>query len=182
MKVRPSGWSYGERDYAEAERSDAPTRETEVSGSNPAEAACVGEKRKAPEPGANADESAKRRTPILGIEGGRKKSLKDIYEEDPRSSSQPEKDEEAAAGDGETAAVEPADDDGLGGDSPGGDSPGGDSPGGDSPGDETDDETEWRSASIVGFNAQTGDHQMLYSDGTREWLPLILHETKPASD
>ena len=48
--------------------------------------------------------------------------------------------------------------------------------------DESDDESEWRFASIVGFNAQTGDHRLLYADGTREWLPLILHETKAASD
>ena len=67
VKVRPSGWAYGERDYAEAERSDAPRVEAEVAGSNPAEAACVGEKRKEPEP--DADESAERA--ILGIDGGR---------------------------------------------------------------------------------------------------------------
>ena len=48
--------------------------------------------------------------------------------------------------------------------------------------DDSDDESEWRFASIVGFNAQTGDHRLLYADGTREWLPLILHETKAASD
>ena len=47
---------------------------------------------------------------------------------------------------------------------------------------DSDDESEWRFASIVGFNAQTGDHRLLYADGTREWLPLILHETKAASD
>ena len=46
VKVRPSGWAYGERDYAEAERSDASGREAEVAGSNLAEAARVGEKRK----------------------------------------------------------------------------------------------------------------------------------------
>ena len=69
-------------------------------------------------------------------------------------------------------------DDGLGPDTSDND----DGLGTDTSDDDADDETEWRAASIVGFNAQTGDHQMLYSDGTREWLPLILHETKAASD
>ena len=171
VKVRPSGWAYGERDCTRR-RSGRTLRgvRTEVAGSNPAEAACVGEKRKEPR-------TRTRRTsdPPSSVSDEWTKST---YTRTSRSSSQPEKDEEAAAGDGETAAVEPADDDGLGP----GDSPGGDSPGGDSPDDDADDETEWRAASIVGFNAQTGDHQMLYSDGTREWLPLILHETKAASD
>ena len=150
VKVRPRAWAYDwrtllQRDFDEAERlvSD-PGREAEVAGSNPAEAALVGEKRKEPEP--DADVSAERERPYPT----------------------PEKDEGASpAGNGETATTnddDDDDDDGSGTDT--------------SDDDESGDETEWRAASIVGFNAQTGDHQMLYSDGTREWLPLILHETK----
>jgi hypothetical protein len=157
VKVRPSGWAYGERDYAEAERSDASGREAEVAGSNLAEAARVGEKRKEPEPDEpnepDADESAE------------------------RPSSHPEKDEKAAAGNGGKTAIEQAHDDGLGPDTSDND----DGLGTDTSDDDADDQTEWRAASIDGFHAQTGDHQMLYSDGTREWLPLILPDTRAAS-
>jgi hypothetical protein len=36
---------------------------------------------------------------------------------------------------------------------------------------------EWWDASIVKYNATTGDHQVMYEDGVREWLSLVCQES-----
>ena len=38
---------------------------------------------------------------------------------------------------------------------------------------------EWWTASVVAFNEQTGEHQVLFTDGTREWMSIVAQETKP---
>ena len=37
---------------------------------------------------------------------------------------------------------------------------------------------EWWTASVVAFNEQTGEHQVLFTDGTREWMSIVAQETK----
>ena len=113
------------------------------------------------------DETLKKAPTILGCSPSKKeRSVEDIYSAGPAVTGPddgPEQKDEKEEKDDESMGKQ-SDDESMGKDS------------------DSDDESEWRFASIVGFNAQTGDHRLLYADGTREWLPLILHETKAASD
>ena len=106
---------------------------------------------------------------ILGCSPSKKeRSVEDIYSSGPAvtgpDDGPEQKDEKEEKEDEDESMGKQSDDESMGKDS------------------DSDGESEWRFASIVGFNAQTGDHRLLYADGTREWLPLILHETKAASD
>ena len=113
------------------------------------------------------DETLKKAPTILGCSPSKKeRSVDDIYSSGPAVTGPddgPEQKEEKEEEDEDDSMGKQSDDESMGK-------------------DDSDDESEWRFASIVGFNAQTGDHRLLYADGTREWLPLILHETKAASD
>ena len=189
--VRPRTWTYSPGDYVNAERLAAERHERDVGGSNPVSDNITGEKRKEPEPedaeeaedaAADAevenvetvakeepvDETLKPPT-ILGCSPSKKeRSVEDIYSAGPAvtgpDDGPEQKDEKEEKEDEDESMGKQSDDESMGKDS------------------DSDDESEWRFASIVGFNAQTGDHRLLYADGTREWLPLILHETKAASD
>jgi len=189
--VRPRTWTYSPGDYVNAERLAAERHERDVGGSKPGADNITGEKRKEPEPedaeeaedaAADAevenvetvakeepvDETLKPPT-ILGCSPSKKeRSVEDIYSAGPAvtgpDDGPEQKDEKEEKEDEDESMGKQSDDESMGKDS------------------DSDDESEWRFASIVGFNAQTGDHRLLYADGTREWLPLILHETKAASD
>jgi hypothetical protein len=188
--VRPRTWTYSPGDYVNAERLAAERHEATVVGSKPVSDNITGEKRKEPEPedaedaedaAADAEvenvETVAKEEPvveetlkaptILGCSPSKKeRSVEDIYSAGPAVTGPddgPEQKDEKEEKDDESMGKQ-SDDESMGKDS------------------DSDDESEWRFASIVGFNAQTGDHRLLYADGTREWLPLILHETKAASD
>ena len=188
--VRPRTWTYSPGDYVNAERLAAERHEATVVGSKPVSDNITGEKRKEPEPedaedaedaAADAEvenvETVAKEEPvveetlkaptILGCSPSKKeRSVEDIYSAGPAVTGPddgPEQKEEKDEDEDESMGKQ-SDDESMGKDS------------------DSDDESEWRFASIVGFNAQTGDHRLLYADGTREWLPLILHETKAASD
>ena len=114
------------------------------------------------------DETLKKAPTILGCSPSKKeRSVDDIYSSGPAvtgpDDGPEQKDEKEDEEDEDESMGKDLDDESMGK-------------------DDSDDESEWRFASIVGFNAQTGDHRLLYADGTTEWLPLILHETKAASD
>ena len=188
--VRPRTWTYSPGDYVNAERLAAERHERDVGGSKPVSDNITGEKRKEPEPedaedaedaAADAevenvetvakeepvDETLKPPT-ILGCSPSKKeRSVEYIYSAGPAvtgpDDGPEQKDEKEEKEDEDESMGKQSDDESM-------------------DKDDSDDESEWRFASIVGFNAQTGDHRLLYADGTREWLPLILHETKAASD
>ena len=186
--VRPRTWTYSPGDYVNAERLAAERHEATVVGSKPVSDNITGEKRKEPEPedaedaedaAADAEvenvETVAKEEPvvetlkaptILGCSPSKKeRSVEDIYSAGPAVTGPddgPEQKEEKDEDEDESMGKQ-SDDEYTGK-------------------DDSDDESEWRFASIVGFNAQTGDHRLLYADGTREWLPLILHETKAASE
>ena len=179
--VRPRTWTYSPGDYVNAERLAAERHERDVGGSKPVSDNITGEKRKEPEP-EEAEEAKEepvdegkeepvveetlKAPTILGCSPSKKeRSVEDIYSAGPAVTGPddgPEQKEEKDEDEDESMGKQ-LDDESTGK-------------------DDSDDESEWRFASIVGFNAQTGDHRLLYADGTREWLPLILHETKAASD
>ena len=182
--VRPRTWTYSPGDYVNAERLAAERHERDVGGSNPVSDNITGEKRKEPEP-EDAEEAKEepvdegkeepvveetlKAPTILGCSPSKKeRSVEDIYSAGPAvtgpDDGPEQKDEKEEKEDEDESMGKQSDDESMGKDS------------------DSDDESEWRFASIVGFNAQTGDHRLLYADGTREWLPLILHETKAASD
>ena len=190
--VRPRTWTYSPGDYVNAERLAAERHEATVVGSKPVSDNITGEKRKEPEPedaedaedaAADAEvenvETVAKEEPvveetlkaptILGCSPSKKeRSVEDIYSAGPAvtgpDDGPEQKDEKEEKEDEDESMGKQSDDESMGKDT------------------DSDDESEWRFASIVGFNAQTGDHRLLYADGTREWLPLILHETKAASD
>ena len=190
--VRPRTWTYSPGDYVNAERLAAERHEATVVGSKPVSDNITGEKRKEPEPedaedaedaAADAEvenvETVAKEEPvveetlkaptILGCSPSKKeRSVEDIYSAGPAvtgpDDGPEQKDEKEKDEDEDESMGKQSDDESMGKDS------------------DDEDESEWRFASIVGFNAQTGDHRLLYADGTREWLPLILHETKAASD
>ena len=198
--VRPRTWTYSPGDYVNAGRLAAERHEATVVGSKPVSDNITGEKRKEPEPedaedaedaAADAEvenvETVAKEEPvveetlkaptILGCSPSKKeRSVEDIYSAGPAvtgpDDGPEQKDEKEDEEDEDESMGKQSDDESMGKDS------------------DSDDESEWRFASksewrfasIVGFNAQTGDHRLLYADGTREWLPLILHETKAASD
>ena len=168
IRVRPKGWTYSRRYLEEA----AAAAEASLPGSSISIKTSESELAAAAAEGALPGEEDK--DPPSGEKEAREEAEDDEEKKEEKGDErkQPEKGREEAAtprtsdkGGGGTADVDDADDMDADVDA--------------DVEDDDDASLEWWSANVLEYNDQTGEHQLLYADGVREWLPLVMQETHP---